>query len=493
MKIDIRNNAVAGVVEQVFVGISFLIFYGVLIRYFGAEEVGVLSLLLVLTTVGTLGNVGFGSAISHFIPLFEARGIRLSTARYLETAVVCTVGLYLVVLGAAVVPFTMLMAKQVGADHAPVVVPLMVPTVLYVLFLGAGATTSAALTALHRNDLRLWASMAGAVASLAITIVAAPHFGIVAGAWGLAAQAGVILIANWAMLCRLLEELSPVPWKFTASAARDLLSLGSKMQAQSLLSAGVEPITRLLLAQFGPLDAVTYFSMAGRFVLQMRSLIFASAQPLLGAFSHLKEVGTADYRQLYDNAVVMSGFAALVVMSGTAASSPFVGEFWIGTRQPSFVVYALILAAGWAVNAMTLVAYFNTFALGRMKWNLIGHGVLFFLNLGLGPMLGALFGALGVVAAMSAALAISAMVFEFGNARYAPGVTQVSLRVHGLLAISAILAAGVAVFSYDWMRTSIGLPSIVAGLLIGVIWLMVIAPAALAHPARRMFVTVLKR
>jgi hypothetical protein len=69
----------------------------------------------------------------------------------------------------------------------------------------------------------------------------------------------------------------------------------------------------------------------------------------------------------------------------------------------------------------------------------------------------------------------------------------VSLRVHGLLAISAILAAGVAVFSYDWMRTSIGLPSIVAGLLIGVIWLMVIAPAALAHPARRMFVTVLKR
>lgn len=493
MKIDVRSNAVAGVAEQVFSGVAFLIFYGVLIRLFGAEEVGVLSLLLLLTTVGTFGNAGFGSAISHFIPLFEAKGSRLSTARYLETAVACTFGLYLVVLAAAFVPFSHLIARQVGAAHAHLVVPLMVPTSLYVLLLGGGAATSVALTALHRNDLKLWAAMAGAVASLVITIFGAPHFGIVAGVWGLAAQAGLVLILNWAMLFRLLPEINPIPWRFNASAARDLLSLGSNIQAQSLLVAGVEPVSRLLLAQFGPLDAVAYFSMAGRFVLQMRALIFASAQPLLGAFSHLREAKAAGYEQLYGNAVVMAAFAALVVMSGTAASSPFVGEVWIGTRQPSFVVYASILAAGWSINAMTLVAYFNTFAMGRMKWNLIGHLVLFFLNLGLGPLLGALFGAPGVVASMALALAISAMVFEFGNARYAPGTVKVSVRVHTPLVVSALLAAGVAAFSYDWMRTYLGFPSIMAGLLIGVIWLLIIAPAAWTHPGRRMLVASLKR
>lgn len=244
MNIKLRSNATAGAGEQVVVGAAFFGFYGLLIRYVGAEQVGVLSLILVLATIGALGNAGFGSAISHFIPLFEARNDRASTRRCIETTVLCTAGLYMVVLMAAYVPFTQMIRAQVGADHAALVGRLMIPTTLYVIMLGIGSTTALALTALHRNDLRLLGAVVGGAASLMIVIWGAPRIGIVAGAWALAAQAGVVLLFSWIQLCRLLPELSIVPHKFALSTARDLLKLGANMHAQAMLAASVEPISR---------------------------------------------------------------------------------------------------------------------------------------------------------------------------------------------------------------------------------------------------------
>ena len=486
MKINLRSNATAGAVEQVVVGAAFFGFYGLLVRYVGAEQVGILSLVLVLATVGALGNAGFGSAISYFIPLFEARNDRAATTRCIETTVLCTGGLYLMVLAAAFAPFTHMIGKQVGPDHAAAVVRLMVPTALYVLLLGIGSTTALALTALHRNDLRLLGAAVGGAASLAIVIWGAPRFGIVAGAWALAAQAGVVMMFSWVQLCRLLPELSLIPHKFALSTARDLLKLGANMHVQAMLAASLEPISRLLLAQFGPLDLVTYFSMAGRFVLQIRALIYASAQPLLAAFSHLREARSPDFALLYDKAVVVAGFAALTAMSAAAGASPFVGELWIGRPEPAFALYTAILAAGWSLNGMTLVAYFNSYSLGRMKWNLLGHVVMVAANVALGALLGLLYGATGIVAGMALALLISGLVFEIGNSRYAPGIQRSRIRTHGLLAVFAVMAAAAAIFSYDWMRLSLGLPATIAGPACGAVWLAVIAPAALLHPVGRM-------
>ena len=487
MKINLRGNAAAAAVEQVVVGATFLIFYGLLIRQHGADLVGVLSLVLVLSSIGVMANAGFGGAVARFAPIFEGRGDRASTVRCIETTVLCTAALYAILLLIVFYPFRAMITWQAGETYAQLVADLMVPATLYVFALGVGTTTTLTLTALQRSDLRLWANTAGAILALAIVIWAAPRNGIQAGLWALAAQASLVLIVTWLQLCRLLPELHLVPWRFSLSMARELLKIGANLQVQSLLVAALEPISRLLVGHFGALVHVTYFAMASRFVIQVRALIFAGAQPSLSAFGYLKETDAGTLGPLYARVSMFTGFLALVAMSATAGAAPFVGEVWIGERQDNFVAFVVILAAGWLANTMVLGSYFFAYAIGRMTYNLTSHIVMLVLNLALGPALGFLFGPTGVVTALAIALLASGLIMGIGNARLTPDRKGVGIRIHAPLAISAVLAAGAAIAGYDWLRDLF--PALVSGLGSGAIWLVVIAPAMLFHPARKLMLS----
>lgn len=490
MKINLRGNAVAAAVEQLVVGASFLIFYGVLIREAGADVVGVLSLVLVLASIGMMANAGFGSAIARFAPTFEGRGDRASTVRCIETAMLCTAGLYAGLLVVAYFPFRAMITSQVGEDHAGLVSELMIPATIYVFMMGAGSVTTLALTALQRSDLRMWANMLGAVLCLIWVIAGAPVYGVVAGLWALAAQSTLVLILTWSQLRRVVPELSLVPWRFNVAMARNLLTIGVNLQAQSLLVAALEPVSRLLIGHFGSLADVTYFSMAARFVLQVRALIFASAQPLLSAFSYLRETDPDALGKLYGRVNTIIGFMTMMALSATAGAAPFVGEVWIGERQDIFVILAVILVLGWIPNTLVLGSYFIAYAMGRMKYNLISHIVMVLLNLVLGPTLGVLAGSIGVAAGLAVSLIASGVIMGVGNRRLMPARKNPWGWTHVFLAASATLAAVASITSYYWLRGFHG--PFVSGIFCGAIWLAVITPAALQNPGRRLVFSTLR-
>jgi O-antigen/teichoic acid export membrane protein len=489
MRVSLRGNAVAGTLEQVILGLAFLVFYGLLIRIAGAELVGVLSLVLVLASIGSMTGAGFASALSHFVPLFEGRGDRAATVDCVQTTLFCTAGLYALMLGVSYVPFTILISDQAGADHAGLVPELMIPATLHVFFLGVGATTTLALTALHRSDLRLWATLAGAIVGLTVLFGSAFRFGILAGAWALVAQSGTIAIVSWFQLSRVLPELGWLPHRFDRPMAKKLFGLGMNLQVQTLLVSGLEPVTRLLIGQFGSLAAVAYFSMANRFVLQMRALIYSGAQPVLAAFSHARASAPATLASLYRRTSATVGFIAIGIFSATAGAAPFVGEVWIGDRQEDFVSFTAVLALGWLVNTMALPAYFHAYSLGRMTWSLVGHSLLFGLNLVLGWLLGLAYGAEGVVAGMGGALLISGLLLGIGNGRYAPAdeTARFTLRHHVPLALCALLATAAAIAAYDWLR-DLASPAI-SGVASGIAWAVIVAPVTWFHPARAMLLS----
>lgn len=489
MKINLRGNAVAAAIEQVVVGASFLVFYGVLIRMAGADVVGVLSLVLVLASIGMMANAGFGSAIARFAPAFEGRGDRVSTVRCIETAMLATAVLYAGLLVIAYIPFRAMIVAQVGDDHASLVSELMVPATVYVFMMGLGSVTTLALTALQRSDMRMWANILGAILCLLWVFSSARAYGVVAGLWALAAQSTLVLVLTWLQLRRLVPELGWIPWRFSSAMARNLLTIGANLQAQSLLVAALEPVSRLLIAHFGSLVDVTYFSMAARFVLQIRALIFASAQPLLSAFSYLQEADPSTLGDLYRRVNTLVSFTTLIALSATAGAAAFVGEVWIGERQDVFVVFTVILALGWIPNTLVLGSYFLAYAKGRMGYNLGSHIVMVVLNIALGPVLGFLAGPVGVATGMAIALIISGLVMGMGNNRLMPVETGGWVRDHGPMAASAVLSAGAAIMSYYWLRASFG--PFVSGIVCGGIWLIVITPAALMNPGRRLIFATL--
>lgn len=492
MKARLRSNSVSGAIEQVAVGIGFLVFYGILIRQVGADAVGVLSLVMIVTTVASFGNAGFASALSHFVPIFESRGDRTATVQCIETTMACTVALYMLMLGAAYFPVLALVQAQVGPTYSAMAGELMLPVAIYAVLLGAGSASSLALTALQRNDLRAWVSVGAVVTNLVTALWAAPRLGVVGGAWALVAQAGVTLVGSWLSLRHMLPELAALPFRPSFSMARQMFGLGANMQAQTILASSAEPVARLLMAQFGPLALVTYFSMASRFVVQVRTLIYACSQPLLAAFSHARHADPHEFLVLYKRAHLMLTFSGVGLMSAAVGASPFVGEMWIGERQNAFVMYTAVLACGWTANITVLASYFNSYSLGIMKWNLIGHLILAGATAIACYILGVIFGPLGVVSGASLALIISALVFESGNS------SLISTRMRYLLpddfaflAGSGAAAAG-AVWIYATLRP-MGTAPLMAGMASGLIWAIVFTLAALTHPEGQRALSILWR
>lgn len=481
MTMNLRRNAMTGVAEQVVVGIAFFLTYGILIRETGAEMVGVLSLVLVLASIGSMTSAGFASALAHFVPAFESEGDRNSSLRCIDTTFFSTASLYFITLAITYVPFSTLIAAQAGALHRGLVFELMIPATLHVFLIGTGATMTSALTALRRNDLRLWATCAGSAAGLAVLITALPSRGVAAGVWGFAAQSGTIALVAWVQLVRLLPGLGPVPRRFDRVMARRLFGLGSNMQVQTLLLAALEPVTRLLIGHYGSLSAVAFFSMANRFVIQMRAVIYSGAQPLLSAFSHARAESPETLSGLYWRARDVVEYGAILTLSATIGAAPFVADIWIGANEPSFVLFTAILGLGWLANSLSLTAYFNAYSLGRMNQSLVGHAMLLGLNVTLGAGLAAMLGGAGAVAGLGIALVISALYLGTANGAHAP--PNASHRHWSrlvLLSGSSAVAAAASIGVYTATRS--GWPPLAAGLASGAVWAACISPGAISHP-----------
>lgn len=482
MNLRLRNNALAGLLEQVAVGATYFLFYGILVRVFGASDVGVVSLVLVLSSVGQFANVGFGSALMRYLPMYEGRGDRARSLHAIESAMICATVCYSIALAIIYYPFELLITMQVGQGHAAAVHSMMVPATINVLVLGIGAVTSAALSALMRSDLRAISNVFGSAICLGVLIGGAPVFGPVAAFWALAAQSVAALIASWFFLRRTLPGLNLIPRRLSREMIGELVRFGYKLQAQALLLTAVEPVSRLLIAHYGSLAQVAYFSMSARLLWQVRLLIYSAAQPVLSAFAYLREHDPERRQALYAAFSSIIGLASILGLSATVAASPFIAELWLGSREEAFELYVAILAVGWLGMTANLGSYFNAYSIGHLRYNLFSHVVMAAFNVVAGPTLGMAFGPVGVVAAMSASLLLAGAVISIGNRRLEPAPPAAAFKADIIAFALGCAAAALAVAAYHWCRVEWS--SVPSAAVAGALWMLVMTPALLNHPGR---------
>lgn len=492
------NNSVAAVLEQIMIGIAFFLNYGILVRVVGTEQVGIFSLVLVIASLGSITSMGFASAISHFLPIFASQGDRQRVVLSIETTVICTLLLYTVTFAVAYFPVGALIEGQIGTAKAPAARGLMPVVVAYAITLGVGGALGLALTALQRLDLRFYAALAGGIVGIAVTAFAAPRYGVIGGAYAFATQGLVTLALAWVFLRRLVPELPIIPLRLDRPMAKRMVGLGMNMQAQSMLFVGLEPLTRLLIGHFGSLTDVTIFAMASRFVLQVRALIFAPAQPLIAWLTALRSRGDhSALARLYGGAHFAIVLATLAMMSALFGAAPFVGEVWIGVYTPQFTLFAGILAAGWLVNTISLGPYFNAYSLGKMSVSLVAHVAMFLANIAFGLVLSPLLDGTGAVVAMALALALSGIIMLVGNARHVPETAERPHRLTiGVFALACLAGAACAACAYLPIRSAT--VPMVGGISSGIVWLVWIVAAGILlprvrAPARAFFESVWRR
>jgi O-antigen/teichoic acid export membrane protein len=193
-----------------------------------------------------------------------------------------------------------------------------------------------------------------------------------------------------------------------------MFQYGVNFQLISIFALLFEPITKALMVKFGGLTSTAYYEMANRMVLQFRALLVSANQVLVPRVASLNEHSPETIENVYLGSYRVVFFLGLPLYAIIAAAAPLASEVWIGHYEQSFVLYSVLLVAGFWLNTLSGAAYFVSLGTGSLHWITWGHVVIGVLNISLGYMLGSIYGGSGVVLGYVLALVFGSSLIVVG-------------------------------------------------------------------------------
>jgi len=184
---------------------------------------------------------------------------------------------------------------------------------------------------------------------------------------------------------------------------------GLQLQATNILMMLTGPVVKALLVHFGSLATLGYFEMAGRMVTKVREVIVGGAQVVTPYFSKLTETDRKRGLEAYCLTCRVMAIIALPIIFSVALVSPAMSYVWFGVYEPTFVLYAWLLAGGYLANVLSAPAFFANLGSGAVRWNTLSHVLLTLLVIGTGWVLGRIWGGDGVVVAWVGSLGFVAL------------------------------------------------------------------------------------
>ena len=397
-------NAAAAATQVVVTGASFLVLYGYTKEAVGIELFGVWSLVLATTSTGSVANLGLATSVVKFVSRYMALQQTERVVRVIETALL-SLALALLVMLCAVYP---LARYALGIPFSPELAEAALSILPYSLvsfwFTSVAGVTNGALDGLHRMDLRSIIVALIALIYLGLAFILVPTQGLVGLAQAQLIQAVLLLVVSWITLRRILPGTPWLPLRWTGSVFKEMLSYSTNFQIISILKLLLEPLTKWLVSLYGGAAVVGYFEFAHRMVFQLRALFVAAHQAVVPAIAAMYERQADAVSQVYTTSFRLLVVLILTTVPLLIALLPVISVAWLGSHEPAFISFSVILSVGWFLNVLSNPAYFAYLGIGKLRWNVAGHAVMSVINLFLGYVLGRRFGGTGVVIGLTAAL-----------------------------------------------------------------------------------------
>lgn len=403
------------VLEALCTAATMLFLFRIVVADLGVAAVGAWSLVAATLSFSSIADIGLGGALLRFVPTALSRGREDDAVRYVQTSLISIGLLYLAILALAGPLFGFVLSRSVPEADEPLVMQIL-PYSLAAFWLGNVATVFLfGLASVQRYDLRSAIVIGGMAVQFTAAVLFIPHMGLVGLVWAQIVQNVMLIGCGFFVLKRKLPGLPWLPFRFSMPHFREMLRYGVNLQMFSIASFLFEPTAKLILSNFGGLSWVGYYELATRAARQVRTLVVNASRVLVPAVAQVHETNRASALSIYQRASDLTWLLAWPVMGTLAALTPTLSEFWLGGEDRLFIVTALLLIGGWTVNLVCAPSYFMALGIDRMKWNLIGWGIISSTNVIFGVACGELFGGLGVIAATAGALGLGSAVLLFGN------------------------------------------------------------------------------
>jgi O-antigen/teichoic acid export membrane protein len=425
----ILTSATSSVIQIAISGISLFILYRFLLETIGVVQMGIWSLVLAMSSMIQVSNLGLTGSIVKNIADYDALGDKRSIARAIQTAAISIALLSLAFMVCAYPGakyyFGFAMEGQAYNDALEVLPPALIAFwIMMVTSIYQSGLYGCQLIA-QRNSLLIFES----ISHLSLCLYLTPHYGLLGLAYARIIQNAVTLVASVLILRRHLPQLPLFPLCWDKKLFKEMIGYATSFQVISLLTMLADPVTKAILARFGSISMVGYFEMASKLVQQFRSLIGSVNQVLVPTFAHLKQLEPHRITALYLSSYHLTFYLSLAGFGLLVICAPLVSSVWVGEYEPFFVGSTIVLCAGWLINTLSIPAYYACMGTGDMRINVVAHIVMTILNIILSVVFGWFLGGFGVVLAWGIALAIGGvlLIILFCRAYHIPFGTMLPI------------------------------------------------------------------
>lgn len=393
----ISKNVVATVAQVVVSGVVFFILYRYLYDRLGVEQIGVWSLVLAATSISRIGDLGLSAGVVRFVAQALGRGDTQRAADVVQT-VALTLGLFMAILLLVGYPlFVWALGYFLPAHGVPIALSILPYALMSLWVMVVVSVFSGGLDGCMRMDLRSLLMGLSHLVYLGLTMLLVPKYGLEGVAMAQLIQSVTLMILLWWMLRRQLRVLPLMPLQWKYPVLKDMISYGVNFQIITVMNMLIDPVVKALMSRFGGLEALGYFEMANRLILQGRGIIIEASRVMVPAIATLQEHDAAKATQLFITSYRMTFYVSVVFYGVLGILITTISMLWLGHYQATFIQYALLLNLGWFANTLIGPAYFSNLGSGKLRTNMISHIITGLCSLLVGTALGLNYGGVGVV------------------------------------------------------------------------------------------------
>lgn len=415
------KNAKLTAIQVVISAVFMFAVYKYLLKEIGPERLGIWSIVMAISTVAKITDLGFAGGMTRFVAKYQALEQTESVLEIVETGTVSITVLAGLVLGLIYPLLLLVLPKVLQASALDDALKLLPFSLLSFGLLAVAGSFLSTLDGLQRADLRNLTLIAGTVCYGILIPVLVGSVGFEGLGWAQLAQSSGVLMGAWWLVRRQLGfGLIPTRWRY--QRFKEMLGYNVSLQVTTIASFFGDPITKLMLGYFGNLAMVGYYEMATKMVGQFRAVVTNVNQVMVPVIAHLHEKDDAELATLYRQTYSLLFFVCATFYSAAMLSVPLISVIWIGHSQSFFVVVAYVMLVTMFVNTITAPAYFSNMGIGRANINAKSQVLIGAVNIPVGILLGSLIGGPGVVAAYSLAVLVGSgyLMQRFFTAHHLP-------------------------------------------------------------------------
>ncbi|EJU08911.1 membrane protein [Sphingomonas sp. LH128] len=391
--------------------------YRLMIRKSGLEAVGLWSTLFAWTTMIRMGDAGMSNASLRFIALCDPTKDRERLRAYLETGLISNIVLFILLGTAGYLAISLNIQNIVSHKfiaEAHRVLPVMMAG--FVLMNISGVLLGS-LQGLHLGYVNSQLSIMGNLVQIIAVMALVPLYGVTGLAWSQVIQYSASILAAWCFVRRQTGVRSFVPSLFSVPVFKEMLGFSLKAQVANIANGLFEPLSKILVGHVGGLQTVGVYELAFKTISLTRNVVVSALTATLPAMTTLFSSDREKIQNFYVKSVKFNILGVMSLLTCVLISSPFISIFWIGHLDFQYVIYCALMAGGFIINSYGAPAYQMGVASGQMKNNIITTALAIALLIGVGGVLGSIFGGTGVVAAASGTLAVCGFLVKLLNER----------------------------------------------------------------------------